>query len=117
MCSSKNTLYTFKCVCKSYGLLRKPRDPRGGLYTEAKNILFAGANQGTRSMLASALGQQQMNNEQNPWANLDATAKTPEAAAGGEAAAKGADVRNAPQWNGRDNAWAEWSAKDNSRAW
>ena len=116
MCSSKKTLSIFKRVCKRYGRLRTPRDPRGGLYREARNILFAGVNQGTLSMLASAVGQQQMNNEQNPWANLDATVRTPEAAAGGEAAARGADVRNTPQWNGRNNAWAEWNARDNSRA-
>ena len=114
MCSSKNTLYTFNQICKRYGRLRRPRDPRGGLYREARNILFADVNQGTRSMLASALGQHQMNNEQNPWANLGATVRTPEAAAGGEAVARGAGVRSTPQWNGRNNAWAEWSARDNS---
>jgi hypothetical protein len=32
-----------------------------------------------------------MNNEQNPWGNLDATLGTPAAAAGGEAAAMGAE--------------------------
>ena len=116
MCSSKKTLSILKRVCKRYGRLRRPRDPRGGLYREARNILFAGVNQGTLSMLASVVVQQQMNNEQNPWANLDATVRTPEAAAGGEAAARGADVRNTPQWNGRNNAWAEWNARDNSRA-
>ena len=116
MCSSKKTLSTFNRVCKRYGRLRRPRDPRGGLYREARNILYGGVVQGTRSMFASALGQQQMNNEQNPWANLDATVRTPEAAAGGEAATRGAGVRNTPQWNGRDNAWAEWNARDNSRA-
>ena len=115
MCSSKKTLSVFKRVCKNYGRLRRPRDPRGGLYTEAKNILFAGVNRGTLSMLASAVGQQQMNSEQNPWANLDATVRTPEAAAGGEAAARGADVRNTPQRNGRTWTWEEWSARDNSK--
>ena len=116
MCSSKKTLSIFKRVCKRYGRLRRPRDPRGGLCREARDILFAGVNRGTLSMLASVVGQQQMNNEQNPWANLDATVRTPEAAAGGEAVARGADVRNTPQWNGRNNAWAEWNARDNSRA-
>ena len=96
--------------------MRRPRDPRGGLYREARDILYAGVNRGTLSMLASAVGQQQMNSEQNPWANLDATVRTPEAAAGGEAAARGAGVRNTPQWSGKNNAWAEWNARGNSRA-
>ena len=71
--------------------MRRPRNPRGGLYREAMDIVYGGVAQGTRVMLASALGQQQMNNEQNPWANLDATLRTPAAAAGGEAAARGAE--------------------------
>ena len=91
MCSSKKTLSTFNRVCKRYGRLRRPRNPRGGLCREARDILYGGVVQGTRVMLASALGQQQMNNEQNPWTNLDATLRTPAAAAGGEAAAMGAE--------------------------
>ena len=89
----KNVL--FNRVGKRYGRLRRPRGSRGGnKHREARNII----------------------NEQNPWANLDATVRTKEAAAGGEAIARGADVRNTPQWNGRNNAWAEWNARDNSRA-
>ena len=71
--------------------MRRPRSARGGLCREARDILYGGVVQGTRVMLASALGQQQMSNEQNPWTNLGATLKTPAAAAGGEAAAKGAE--------------------------
>ena len=61
------------------------------MYREARDILYGGVVQGTRAMLASALGQQHMNNEQNPWGNLGATLRTPAAAAGGEAAAMGAE--------------------------
>ena len=71
--------------------MRWPRNPKGGLYREARDILYGGVVQGTRAMLASALGQQHMNNEQNPWGNLDATLRTPAAAVGGEAAAMGAE--------------------------
>ena len=94
MCGSKKYVF-FNLVGKRYGHLRRPRGSRGGhKHKKARNII----------------------NEQSPWANLDATVRTPEAAAGGEAVARGADVRNTPQWNGRNNAWAEWNARDNSRA-
>jgi hypothetical protein len=88
MCASKKYVF-FNLVGKRYGHLRRPRGSRGGYkHKKPRNII----------------------NE------LDATVRTPEAAAGGEAVARGADVRNTPQWNGRNNAWAEWNARDNSRA-
>ena len=89
MCSSKKMCRLSIVSGRRYGRLRRPRNPWGGLRREARDILYGGVVQGTRVMLASALGQQQMNNEQNPWTNLDATLRTPAAAVGGQAAAKG----------------------------
>jgi hypothetical protein len=72
------------------------------LYREARNILSSGVNQGALSMRANAVGQRQMNNEQNA---CDAAMASEAVDAGPAAAAAGAGHADA---SAGDDAFPRW---------
>ena len=104
MCGPKKTLSIFNRVCKRYGRLRRPRGSRGGLYREARNILFSGVNQGTLSMRANAVGQRQMSSEQNA---CDAAMASEAVDAGPAAVAASAGHADASAGNDAAPRWLE----------